>query len=71
MNMKNLKLEYIGGTYTVIEHGKGRYQLVRIIGEYENEEAAEKDQLDILLKIKKEYEVEDVYKSKKMGEMNG
>ncbi|MGE6486963.1 hypothetical protein [Paenisporosarcina sp. NPDC076898] len=69
--MKNLKIEYMGGTYTVIEHGKDRYQLVRIIGEYENEEAAEKDQLDILLKIKKEYEVEDVYKSNKMGVMNG
>jgi len=68
--MKNLKIEYIGGTYKVIEHVKG-YQLVRIIGEYKDEEAAEKDQLDILLKIKKEYEVEDVYKSKKMGEMNG
>lgn len=69
--MKNLKIEYIGGTYTIIEPGKGRYQLVRIIGEYENEEAAEKDMLDILLKSKKEYEVEDVYKAKKMGGMNG
>ncbi|WP_342542379.1 hypothetical protein MHH33_16490 [Paenisporosarcina sp. FSL H8-0542] len=48
--MKNLKIEHIGGTYTVIEHGKDRYQLVGIIGEYE---------------------VEDVYKAKKMGVMNG
>lgn len=43
--MKNLKIEYLGGTHTVIERGKGRYQLVRIIGEYE---------------------VEEVYKAKKM-----
>ena len=69
--MKNLKIEYIGGTYTVIEHRKDRYQLVRIIGEYKNEEEAEKDLTDILLKIQKEYEVEDVYKAKKMGVMNG
>ncbi|MCZ8537911.1 hypothetical protein M9R32_12015 [Paenisporosarcina quisquiliarum] len=68
--MKNLKIEYIGGTYTVIEHVKG-YQLVRIIWEYEDEEAAEKDLIDILLKIKKEYEVEDLYKAKKMGGING
>ncbi|MGB3261339.1 hypothetical protein [Paenisporosarcina sp.] len=69
--MKNLKIEYIGGTYTVIEHRKDRYQLVRIIGEYKNEEEAEKDLIDILLKIKKEYEVEDLYKAKKMGGING
>lgn len=53
--------QIISGRYSVIQHTKGQYKLVRVLGYYDSEEQAERELYAILFGRKSEREVEQAY----------
>lgn len=61
-----MKVEYIlSSTYNILEHRKGRYRLVKVIGDYDSKEKALKDLLFILERIVPEEEIEAKWRKRK------
>ncbi|MGG0716275.1 hypothetical protein ABE096_01570 [Robertmurraya massiliosenegalensis] len=54
-----MEIHYVtSSTYSVLEHRKGKYRLVKIVGEYESRKEAFSDLVDLLENMKNENQVE-------------
>lgn len=60
-----MKINHVSSTYSVVEHCKGVYHLVKIIGEYSTRQEAFSDMVNIFERRKTEEEVERVFKNEK------